>query len=250
MRTRQDRAANRQQRRRNKGNDHQNLLKFVEAEEAKSHKKRIRASNREVKPLTKSQARYDQSITENIITFSDGAWGSGKTWWACYRAAKALKDGDIERIIITRPAQEAEEHLGFMPGDLDEKFEPYFRPVREALEEFLGSGPLEYYIRDETIEARPLAYLRGSTFKNAFVIFDEAQNATPNQMKLFLSRIGENCTVVIDGDLEQKDIPGQSGLADAIKRLDGLDQVGFVHFEGEDIVRSGMSKAIWDRYRT
>jgi phosphate starvation-inducible PhoH-like protein len=220
------------------------LLKLAEEQPVR----RQRRADKIVKPLTKAQALYDQAITSNIITFSTGPAGAGKTWWAAMRAAKALDAGEIERIIITRPAVEAGEEMGFLPGELDEKYEPYFRPVRDALEEFLGSGPLEYHLKAKTIEARPLAYLRGATLKNAFVILDEAQNTTPTQMKLFLTRIGEETKVVVDGDLTQKDINGVSGLEDALARLRNVPGVGFVTFSREDIVRSGICRDICAAY--
>lgn len=206
--------------------------------------RRVKRVNKEVRPLTKAQAAYDQSISANILTISTGPWGTGKTWWAAMRAAKAFEAGEVERIIVTRPAQGADEELGFFPGELDEKYEPYFRPVREALEEFLGSGSLEYHLKSGVIEARPLGLLRGATFKNAFVLLDEAQNTTPNQMKLFLGRIGENCKVVIDGDPDQKDIKGPSGLEDALARLQDKPDVGVVQFELDDIVRSGFCRMV------
>jgi len=239
MGSRRDRASNRQQRRSERRRDDQNLL-----DQAMMSPRPARRSEKEVVPLTEAQSVYDHSISTNILTISHGPWGTGKTWWAAMRAAKALQAREVERIIITRPAQNADEELGFLPGELNEKYEPYFRPVRDALVEFLGAGPLEYHLKSGTIEARPLGLLRGATFKDAFVMLDEAQNATPNQMKLFLSRIGENCKVVIDGDLNQKDIPGPSGLEDILRRLDGKPDVGVVEFEVEDIVRSGFSRMI------
>lgn len=243
MSSRQDRAVARTKRRAAKAKDHDALIKLVE-----EAPRRVRRAEKAVKPLTKAQALYDQAISANIITFSVGPAGAGKTWWAAMRAAKALEAGEIERIIITRPAVEAGEELGFLPGELDEKYEPYFRPVRDALEEFLGSGPLEYHLKARTIEARPLAYLRGATLKNAFVILDEAQNTTPVQMKLFLTRIGENAKVVVDGDLSQKDIAGVSGLEDALTRLLKVPGVGLVEFSREDIVRSGICREICAAY--
>jgi phosphate starvation-inducible PhoH-like protein len=208
----------------------------------------VQASRKPLEPLTDAQHAYDAAIFANTLTFGIGPAGTGKTWWAASRAAEALDGKEIERIVVTRPAIEAGESLGFLPGDLDEKYDPYFRPVRDALEEQLGSGPLEYFVRSGIIEARPLAYLRGATFKNCWVLADEMQNTTPAQMKMFLSRIGENCKVIVNGDLSQQDIPGTSGLADALVRLRGLKGVEQVVFSRADIVRSGLCQAIIERY--
>jgi phosphate starvation-inducible PhoH-like protein len=198
------------------------------------------------KPLNDAQRAYDLSIRANIITFGIGPAGSGKTWYAASCAAEALNEGEIERIIVTRPAVEAEEELGFLPGDINEKFEPYLRPVKDVFEEYFGSGHLEYLLKRGIIEARPLAYLRGATFKNALVILDEAQNVTAKQMKMFLTRIGENCRVIINGDPDQSDLPHSkiSGLMDAAHRLADVKRVGRVDFAIEDIVRSGICKDI------
>lgn len=244
MTTRQERQTVRLKKRRGKGRDEQKQLELA----MDARPRRTRRSEEPIRPLTKAQAAYDQSISANILTISTGPWGTGKTWWAAMRAAKAFEAGEVERIIITRPAQSADEELGFFPGELEEKYEPYFRPVREALEEFLGAGPLQYHLKSGAIEARPLGLLRGATFKNAFVLLDEAQNTTPNQMKLFLGRIGENCKVVIDGDLAQQDIKGPSGLDDALRRLDGKPDIGVITFSVEDIVRSGFCRMIAHAY--
>jgi phosphate starvation-inducible PhoH-like protein len=242
-----NRAVARLNRRSVKEISHSALLEIVEREEL-ARIKSTKSKTLEIKPLTVAQAEYDKAIKANVVTFCVGPWGTGKTYVAAYRAARALKEGLVERIIVTRPAISAEEELGALPGELDEKYEPYFRPVREALQEFLGSGPLSYYLKNGTIEARPLGFLRGATFKKAFVMLDEAQNTTPNQMKLFLTRIGDESKVVVDGDVRQKDINGLSGLEDAMRRLTGAPQIGFVRFTANDIVRSGICKTIWERY--
>lgn len=197
-----------------------------------------------IRPLTANQRLYDISINANILTFGTGPAGSGKTWYATMLLAKMLHDGEIERIIVTRPAVEAGESLGFLPGELDEKYEPYFRPVREPLTDFFGSGHLEYLIKSKTIEARPLGLLRGASLSNAGILFDEAQNATPTQMKMFLTRVGENTKVIVNGDMRQKDIAGLSGLEDAIKRMSLVDRVGHIAFTRDDIVRSGFCKSV------
>jgi phosphate starvation-inducible PhoH-like protein len=244
-----DRAAARNQRRgaRRKGREHGPLLRLVEEEVSR---RPIRASRQELKPLTDAQRLYDASILANRITFGVGPAGTGKTWWAAARAAEELQASRIERIIVTRPAVEAGENLGFMPGDLEEKYEPYFRPVRDALEERLGSGTVEYMLKAKIIEARPLAFLRGATLKHAWVILDEGQNTTPAQMKMFLTRIGEGATFIVNGDISQKDIEGASGLADAIRRLSDVNGISVVRFGIEDIVRDPLVGAIASRYES
>jgi phosphate starvation-inducible PhoH-like protein len=246
-----DRAANRHKRKESRGQtgDHEALLQSVLEEQ--DRRLRMKTSfNRviEIRPLTQAQAEYDTFIREKIITFGVGPAGTGKTWLAAIRAAEALQNGEIQKIIITRPAVEAGEELGFLPGELEEKIEPYFRPVRDALAERLGAGPLDYFIKSGVIEARPLAYLRGATFKNCWVILDEAQNTTPTQMKMFLTRIGENAKMIINGDLRQKDIHGMSGLEDALTRIKNLTRIGVMHFATKDIVRHGLCQEIVECY--
>ena len=152
------------------------------------------------------------------------------------------------RVIVTRPAVEAGEQLGYLPGELEEKYEPYIRPFRDVMNERLGRGMVDYMMKCERIEAAPLAFLRGRTFKNAFVILDEAQNTTPLQMKLFLTRIGENCKIVVNGDESQCDIKGESGLTDAVKRLSWIPSVKVVRFGIEDVVRSGLVAEVLQAY--
>lgn len=211
-------------------------------------RKNTRGSGAPLKPLTNKQKEYMRAVDNSTITFSKGPAGTGKTYIAAAMAAEAFQRGEIETIIITRPAVEAEEEFGFLPGDLDEKFAPYFAPVRKILEERLGAGTVEYMLKAGQIEIAPIAFLRGHTFKDAWVLFDEAQNTTPKQMRLFLSRIGENCTVIIDGDIAQKDIQGPSGLNNAIDIMRGHPQVRVVEFTTDDIVRSGIAKDIIMRY--
>lgn len=206
--------------------------------------KPIKARRDPVRALTPSQKNYDAAFKSFDIVFGTGPAGTGKTWFATMRAAEAFERNEIEKIIITRPAVEAGESLGFLPGELNEKYEPYIRPVRDALEEKFGSGFLEYLLKTGKIEARPLGLIRGSTFKNCWVILDEAQNVTPVQMKMFLTRIGENCKMIINGDLRQKDIVGVSGLEDAMKVLQRVSSVGKVTFSTDDIVRSGICRDI------
>jgi phosphate starvation-inducible PhoH-like protein len=244
-----DRAANRQKRRGDKAPNHEPLLRLVQDE---PRRKPVKAKEIELKPLTEAQRLYDNAIHVNDITFGIGPAGTGKTWWAAMRAAEALKDKKIERIIVTRPAVEAGEKLGFLPGEMEEKYGPYFRPVKDALEESFGSGALEYYLKSETIEARPLNYLRGSTLKNCWVIADEMQNATKIEMKLLLTRIGEGAKFIINGDPTQCDLPNpaNSGLMDAVNRLKGVKSIDVVRFGVADIVRHGLVQKIVEAYET
>lgn len=197
---------------------------------------------------TRNQERYLKAINSANLVFATGPAGVGKTYLATAAAVKALLDKRIDRIIITRPAIEAGESLGFLPGEIDEKFDPYLQPFKDVLYRRLGKSHTEYLINAGKIEAVPLAYIRGRTFRNAVVILDEAQNTTPTQMKMFLTRIGENCTVIVNGDTRQKDIPGPSGLPDAVARLSHIDGVRVVEFDKEDIVRSGIVQAIVEAY--
>lgn len=197
-----------------------------------------------------SQSLYLESIRSSIITFGIGPAGTGKTYLATAEAADALKAKQISRIIITRPAVEAGEELGFLPGTLEEKFDPYFRPVRGILEQRLGRSQVEYLIKRKVIEALPMAYMRGHTFDNSFVLFDEAQNASVVQMKLLLTRIGVHSRVVVNGDIRQRDVPDANGLEDAMRRLSAVNGVGIVEFGRADIVRSGIAQKIVEAYET
>lgn len=207
-----------------------------------------RADLSPIEAKTDSQKRYINAIKSFPLTFSVGPAGTGKTWLAAALAAQALQSHRIERIILTRPAVEAGESLGFLPGELEEKFDPYLQPFRDGLNERLGKSFVDYLIKTERIVISPLAYMRGVTFRDAFVILDEAQNTTPKQMKMFLTRIGENCTVVVNGDTAQKDLPGISGLEDAIDRLSFIPSVKTVRFTSDDVVRSGLVMEIIKAY--
>lgn len=196
-----------------------------------------------------AQKTYINAIKMNCLTFGLGPAGTGKSYCAGALAAEALQDGQIEQIILTRPAVEAGENLGFLPGDVDEKFSAYIDAFRDILNERLGAGTVNYLLRHGRIVAAPLAFMRGKTFnQNRFVILDEAQNTTPSQMKMFLTRIGEDCKVVINGDIKQSDIKGENGLADAVERMRGIPDVAIHNFERDDIVRSGLVRAVIDRY--
>ena len=216
------------------------------------HSETAYTPQRNCRPLeakTPAQQRYINAIKNNCLTFGIGPAGTGKSYCAAAIAAEALQSGRIERIILTRPAVEAGEHLGFLPGAVDEKFAVYIDAFRDTLNERLGSGAVDYFLRHGRIVAAPLAFMRGKTFGvDSFVILDEAQNTTVSQMKMFLTRIGEQCKVVVNGDIEQSDIRGPNGLADAVRRVRGLPTVHVHTFERDDIVRSGLVRDLMDRY--
>lgn len=195
-----------------------------------------------------AQGAYLDSLRRNQITFAIGPAGTGKSYIATAYAAEQLYYKKIDKIIITRPAVEAEESLGFLPGLLEEKYAPYIAPIKDILDNLLGKSFTDYCLKSGSIEAIPLAYMRGRTFENSIVLADEMQNSTPGQMKLLLSRIGENCKYIVDGDVTQKDIGGESGLTDAIHKLGNLPGVETVTFLNQDIVRSGLCKKIIQAY--
>ena len=198
---------------------------------------------------TPAQQDYINAIRNHCLTFGIGPAGTGKSYCAGALAADALESGRTERILITRPAVEAGEQLGFLPGELEDKFAVYIDAFRDILNERLGRGVVDYCLRHGRIAGAPLAYMRGKTFDNStFVILDEAQNTTPTQMKMFLSRIGENCKVVVNGDIEQSDIRERNGLQDAIARVRDLPGVHVHEFTREDIVRSGLVRDLLERY--
>lgn len=198
-----------------------------------------------IKPMNDIQADYLDALQENDIIFAIGSAGTGKTYVATSYAAELLYYKKIDKIIITRPNVEAGPSLGHLPGELDEKYLPYLVPFLDTFYEKLGKSFTDYAVnKSKSIEAIPIGFLRGRSFKDCLVILDEAQNTTPSQMKLLLSRIGTNCKMIIDGDIRQTDIKGPSGLEDAIYRLDGIPGVEVVRFDDEDIVRSEMCKRI------
>lgn len=202
-----------------------------------------------IEALNAKQAKYLSAIRNFKLIFGIGPAGTGKTYIAGSAAAEMLESKLVEKIIITRPAVDAGESLGFLPGELEDKYEPYIAAFRDVLNERLGKSYVEYLIKIGRLEAQPFAYMRGRTFKNAVVLLDEAQNATPEQMKLFLTRIGENCTVIVDGDPAQFDIRN-SGLLDAIRRLSHIPAVKVIEFGNGDIVRSGLVQEIVEAYET
>lgn len=207
-------------------------------------------------PRNARQAEALASIDQNILTFLIGPAGTGKTFLAAASAAMLLEKREIDTIIITRPAVEAGEELGFLPGEVEDKVAPWFAPFRIELEKRLGAGAVEAMLKGERIKFLPLAHMRGHTFERAFVVLDEAQNTTPCQMKLFLTRLGEDVRVVVDGDLAQGDLVDHrgkavvNGLEDALSRIAGVVRdVGVVEFEEEDIVRSGFLRDLIVAYR-
>jgi phosphate starvation-inducible PhoH-like protein len=212
---------------------------------------RIQRSRKPLEPQTEAQAAYLNAIDVYDLVFCMGPAGTGKTYVAAARAAEMLERKEIKKIIITRPAVGAEEEYGFLPGELEEKIAPWAAPVIAILEERLGSGPVEYMLQAKIIEIAPLGMLRGHTFNDALVIFDEAQNATPKQMKLFLTRFGKNCKMIVDADpYDQCDLPEgtRSGFVDGWEVMKGHRNVGFVEFSLDDIVRSGMCREILLQY--
>jgi len=245
-------GSNKEQRSRNKRKQHEEPSNIVDLNARSSMLATSYAPNRIKSPLsarTASQQSYINAIKNHCLTFGIGPAGTGKSYCAGALAAEALESGRIERIILTRPAVEAGEQLGFLPGEVEEKYAVYIDAFRDILNERLGRGVVDYCLRHGRIVGAPLAYMRGKTFNNnTFVILDEAQNTTPAQMKMFLTRIGEDTKVVINGDIRQSDIRGPNGLEDAVNRVGGLPGVYIHSFERQDIVRSGMVRYILDRY--
>lgn len=199
-----------------------------------------------IKAKTVGQQRYVNSITKNTIVFSIGPAGTGKTFLAVALAVTALKKKQVSRIILTRPAVEAGEKLGFLPGDLQSKIDPYLRPLYDALGEMLGQESFFKYLEKGIIEIAPLAYMRGRTLNDAFIILDEAQNTTPEQMKMFLTRLGNNSKAIVTGDITQVDLPfiKKSGLVEAIGILDGVSGIDVFKFTHKDVVRHPLVQKI------
>lgn len=198
----------------------------------------ITARGKQIKCKTVGQKNYINAIKKNTVTFGVGPAGTGKTYLAVCMAVSALKSKQVERIVLTRPAVEAGEKLGFLPGDLQEKVDPYLRPLYDALQELLGLESYAKLIERHAIEVAPLAYMRGRTLSGAFIILDEAQNTTKEQMKMFLTRLGEGSKAVVTGDITQIDLDGkQSGLVHATKILNGVDEVAVCTLTAQDVVR-------------
>ncbi len=206
--------------------------------------------NDSIRAKTPGQLNYLQIANKNDICFAIGPAGTGKTYLAVALAVSSLKKGIVNKIVLARPAVEAGESLGFLPGDFREKIDPYLRPLYDALDDMMPSDKLKGYIEKRIVEIVPLAYMRGRTLNNAFVILDEAQNATDIQMKMFLTRLGANSKAIITGDITQIDLPGKSvsGLVQAKEILSSIDGVGFVYFDKSDVVRHKLVKDIIDAY--
>ena len=203
-----------------------------------------------VRARTANQKRLVTAVEKNDMVFAIGPAGTGKTYTAVAMAVSALKNKVVKKIILTRPAVEAGESLGFLPGDLKEKIDPYLRPLYDALDDMIPADKLGYYMSTRTIEIAPLAYMRGRTLDNAFIILDEAQNATDVQLKMFLTRIGANAKAIITGDLTQVDLPRnqRSGLEKASRILRNIDGIGYIELDEEDVVRHRLVKAILKAY--
>ena len=194
--------------------------------------------SRPVRAKTAGQRRYVDAIAQHVITFALGPAGTGKSWLAVAMAVQALHAKTVNRIILTRPAVEAGERLGFLPGDLMAKIDPYLRPLYDALHDMVGAEHAQKYLERGVVEVAPLAFMRGRTLNNSFIILDEAQNTTPEQMKMFLTRIGFGSKVVVTGDTTQVDVPdGRSGLAGLERVLTGIEGLTFVHLDYGDVVR-------------
>ena len=194
---------------------------------------------REIRPRTPGQASYVDAMKDNDLVFAVGPAGSGKTYLAVAMAVEALKNQEVRRIVLVRPAVEAGESLGFLPGDMQAKINPYLRPLLDAIHEMIGYDQVQQLIQRDVIEVCPLAYMRGRTLNEAFIILDEAQNSTISQMKMFLTRMGNSSKIVVSGDHTQIDLPRgtQSGLVDALHRLPEIEGVAVAHLSAEDIVR-------------
>ena len=210
----------------------------------------VTAKGKPIKPKTLGQKRYVDAIKKNTITLGIGPAGTGKTYLAVAAAVAAFRDKQVNRIILTRPAVEAGERLGFLPGDLQSKVDPYLRPLYDALFDMLGAETYNKYLERGSIEVAPLAYMRGRTLDDSFIILDEAQNTTPEQMKMFLTRLGFGSKMVITGDVTQIDLPDgrHSGLKEAIKILRNVDDIAQVTFNEKDVVRHRLVQDIIKAY--
>ena len=203
-----------------------------------------------IKPLSRRQGEYIKSMEKNDLTVAIGPAGTGKTFLACAEAVKMLRRGEIDRVILTRPVVEAGEKLGFLPGDLHEKINPYLRPLYDAFYTLMGPEKFQKFARDDVVELVPLAYMRGRTLDDAMIILDEAQNTSSGQMQMFLTRIGFNSKAVITGDITQIDLDSGlvSGLVEIQKVLSDVDGIEFIYFSREDVVRHQLVKRIVDAY--
>ncbi len=212
----------------------------------------IKTKKKSIAPRSPRQADYIKSIIEKEMVFGLGPAGTGKTYLAVAMGVQAFIQGEVAKLIFCRPALEAGERIGFLPGDLKEKVDPYLRPVYDALHDMLHRDFVQKKMDHGDIEIVPLAFMRGRTLDNAFIVLDEAQNATPSQMKMFLTRMGENSKVVVTGDPSQSDLPGGSpeGLNEALRILEDVPEIGFIEFSGKDVVRHALVQKIVDAYAT
>ena len=210
----------------------------------------VTARGRQVRCKTLGQRKYVQAVKENTVTFAIGPAGTGKTYLAMAMAVVAFKNKEVERIILTRPAVEAGEKLGFLPGDLQNKVDPYLRPLYDALYELMGVENFQKYVERGVIEVAPLAYMRGRTLNDSYIILDEAQNTTCEQMKMFLTRFGENSRVIVTGDLTQVDLPAgkRSGLKEAVEVLRDVEGIAVCQLTHRDVVRHSLVQAIVKAY--
>lgn len=222
--------------------DVEGAIRMRETAQAEAGSSAIRTRRKLVLPRTPNQGKYVEAIRKNELVFGLGPAGTGKTYLAVACAAEALMNGEVDRIVLSRPAVEAGERLGFLPGDMKEKVDPYLRPLYDALYDMMPAALVTKGIAENQIEIAPLAFMRGRTLSSAFVILDEAQNTTPQQMKMFLTRLGEGSRMVVTGDPSQVDLPPgiTSGLADAVAILKGVDGVAAVPFVNADIVRHAL----------
>jgi phosphate starvation-inducible PhoH-like protein len=248
---------------RNSGKSHRTFPAKKSTQPTQAEKSRLRQSKhegfdepqpqrnytfKEVQPLNFVQGEYLAAIEDNDVIFGIGSAGTGKTFIAANYAARELYYKRVDKVILTRPNIETGRGLGFLPGTLEEKYAPYLLPFDAIFTRALGKGFYEYCLRSKDIDPTPLGFLRGTTFDNCIVLVDEAQNCTREEMKMLLSRIGKNCKMIFSGDTEQSDIP-DSGLEDAVERLENIDGIQVVEFLDEDIVRSKMCKQIIMAYR-
>ena len=225
-------------------------LRFERDREANGPVPTIITRKRHVQARTPMQAQYMQAMQKHELVFGLGPAGTGKTYLAVAQAVSMMLKGEVDRIVLSRPAVEAGERLGFLPGDLKDKVDPYLRPLYDALHDMLPGDQVAKRLASGDIEVAPLAFMRGRTLSNAFVILDEAQNTTPMQMKMFLTRLGEHSRMVVTGDLTQIDLPSGilSGLRDALEVLDGVEEIGRIQFTEKDVVRHSLVARIVRAY--
>ncbi len=223
---------------------------LVSAESGMAASASIRTRRKTIVARSPTQVRYIEALARDSIIFALGPAGTGKTYLAVAQAVSQLISGSVDRLVLSRPAVEAGERLGFLPGDMKEKVDPYLRPLYDALYDMLPAEQVERRLASGEIEIAPLAFMRGRTLANAFIILDEAQNTTPLQMKMFLTRFGERSRMVVCGDPNQVDLPnpGSSGLADAVKRLDGVEGISTLRFSSREVVRHPIVGLIVDAY--